>query len=313
MNASLPVTIAILGGLSILLLCSALFPVFFRSRTPELRQRLDKAAPGETSAKQKRLGMGQHVAQWLARLGRALGPKEADRVDRTRLALTHAGLRSPGAPLVFQGVKAGLTLLLAGGGLLLRILVLPELPLHWTIVCVALPAAVGLLGPEMWLQRKVKARQQRAGDELPDALDLLVVCVEAGMGLDQAVYRVSREMHDSAPIMAHELRTLTLQLRAGRPRQDALRGLARRVGLDDLNSLATLLIQADIFGISVAHTLRVYADALRTKRHQRAEEKAAKLPVKLLIPMITCILPALFIAIMGPAGIRMLDVMSRMR
>ncbi|MGE4292474.1 MAG: type II secretion system F family protein [Desulfovibrio sp.] len=317
-NQLFPLLIAGLGTLAAFLLVSAALSALSTSRTGKLRQRLEAATsetpPGgaERSGGQ-RPGPLRGVANLLSSLGDKLGPKEEERVDQTRLALTHAGLRNPNAVLTFQGVKAGGTLLLAGTGLLVRVLALPDLALHWSIVCVALPAAVGLLGPEQWLRGRVAARQQRAAEELPDALDLLVVCVEAGMGLDQAVYRVSRELARSAPVISSELKTLTLQLRAGKPRQEALREMARRVGLDDLNSLATLLIQADIFGISVAHTLRVYSDSLRTKRQQRAEERAAKLPVKLLIPLVTCILPALFVAIMGPAGIRMADVLGKMR
>lgn len=310
----IPLLIVALGAISVFLLSSGALSAFSANRSERLRHRLNATTPGASDDHAgDRDGALRQAAQLLASLGDKFGPKEEERVDQTRLDLVRAGIRGPNAAMTFQGVKAGATLLLAGSGLLVRILALPELPLHWSIVCVALPAAVGLLGPDFWLRQKVAARQLKASEELPDALDLLVVCVEAGMGLDQAVYRVSRELANSAPVISSELKTLTLQLRAGKPRQEALREMARRVGLDDLNSLATLLIQADIFGISVAHTLRVYSDALRTKRQQRAEEKAAKLPVKLLIPLITFILPALFIAIMGPAGIRMMDVMSKMR
>jgi tight adherence protein C len=310
----LPTLIVALGALSVFLLASGALSALRSGRSGELRRRLGATRPGGAGLDgEQRSNPLRDAAGLLASLGRKLGPKEEERVDQTRLSLIRAGMRGPNAVMTFQGVKAGGTLLLAGGGLLVRLFALPELPLHWSIVCVALPAAIGLLAPDYWLRGRVAARQQQAAEELPDALDLLVVCVEAGMGLDQAVYRVSRELASSAPVISSELKTLTLQLRAGKPRQEALRDMARRVGLDDLNSLATLLIQADIFGISVAQTLRVYSDALRTKRQQRAEEKAAKLPVKLLIPLVTCILPALFVAIMGPAGIRMVDVLSKMR
>ncbi len=141
-------------------------------------------------------------------------------------------------------------------------------------------------------------------------MDLLVVCVESGMGLDQALDRVCVEVNTSAPIISSELKLLTLELRAGKSRTSALRSLSTRVGLEDLNSLTSLLIQADAFGISIGRTLRVYSDAMRTKRSQRAEEKAAKMPVLLLLPLVCCILPALFITIMGPAVMLFIDTFA---
>ena len=130
------------------------------------------------------------------------------------------------------------------------------------------------------------------------------------MGLDQAVFRVSHELRAGYPVMSEEFRQLNLELRAGKSRRDALKNLAWRVGIDDVNSLTALLIQSDLFGTSIAQTLRVYADAMRTKRFQLAEEKAAKLPVKLLLPLIFFILPPLFIVIVGPGVIRLMTVMG---
>ena len=253
------------------------------------------------------------LSKVLSVLGEKLGPKDDEQLTKTQMALLQAGIRKPNAGMLFQGAKAMGTLLLAGTALVIRSLFLPDLSLVWSIILVLGPAAVGCYGPELWLRMKTSKRRERLSDELPDALDLLVVCVESGMGLDQAIHRVCTELYRSAPLLSSELKILTLQMRAGKPRQEALRDLSRRVGLDDLNSLCTLLIQADVFGISVSKTLRVYSDVLRTNRYQRAEEKAAKLPVKLLFPLVFFILPALFVAIMGPAGIRMMGVMSSMK
>jgi tight adherence protein C len=145
---------------------------------------------------------------------------------------------------------------------------------------------------------------------LPDALDLLVVCVEAGMGLDAAMNRVAEEMELANKPLSDELQLFNLELRAGKLRQEAMKNLAQRIDLEDMNSLVTLLIQSDRFGTSLAGALRVYSDSFRTKRYMMAEELAAKLPAKLMIPLILFIFPGLFAAIMGPAIIRLLEVLS---
>jgi tight adherence protein C len=172
---------------------------------------------------------------------------------------------------------------------------------------------LGYVLPAFWLSRATSKRKTTIVKEMPDALDLLVVCVEAGMGLDQAINRVSEELKVSAPVICSEFRTLNLELRAGLKRADSLKNLAMRIGLSDVDSLVALLIQADLFGTSVTQTLRVYSDTLRTKRYQRAEEKAAKLPVTILIPLILFIFPALLIVIVGPAAMQLMDMFTRMQ
>ena len=243
-------------------------------------------------------------------MGTKIGPKDEEEITKTRSALIQAGLRSPNAHIKFQGVKGALALVLTGSFLVARFLFLHDMEMAVTAMCAVGLAAIGVYGPELWLKKKISARQLAVSNELPDALDLLVVCVESGMGLDQAIERVQYETRESGPIISLEFKLLNLELRAGKSRIDALRSLSDRVGQDDLSSLTSLLIQADTFGISVGRTLRVYSDAMRTKRSQRAEEKAAKLPVLLLLPLVTFILPALFIAIMGPAVILFIDIFA---
>ncbi len=252
----------------------------------------------------------QKFVDFFGQLGSKIGPQETVEIDKNRLALVQAGLRKPDAYKIFQGVKGGLAIAFAGVFLLIRYLFYPDMALISTIFGVILLAIAGIYGPELWLSRKIAARKLAVSDELPDALDLLVVCIESGMGLDQAIDRVCAEMSSSGPIISAEFKLLTLELRAGKARQEALRSLAERVGLDDLNSLTSLLIQADAFGISVGRTLRVYSDAMRIKRSQRAEEKAAKMPVLLLLPLILFILPALFVTIIGPAVIMFADTFA---
>ncbi|MBG0788981.1 MAG: type II secretion system F family protein [Desulfovibrionaceae bacterium] len=246
------------------------------------------------------------------RLGTRIGPTESEEIDKNRLRLVRAGLRKPDSYKVFQGAKGCLALALSGGFLLLRFVIFTDMTIATTAFVFVALAALGVYGPEYWLSKKINKRRLALGDELPDALDLLVVCVEAGMGLDQAIDRVCHEMATSGPIISSEFKLLTLELRAGKARTEALRSLAERAGLDDLNSLTSLLIQADAFGISVGRTLRVYSDAMRLKRSQRAEEKAARMPVLLLLPLVAFILPSLFVAILGPAVIMSIDMFAAM-
>ncbi|MGD9306593.1 MAG: type II secretion system F family protein, partial [Desulfobacterales bacterium] len=158
--------------------------------------------------------------------------------------------------------------------------------------------------PDIWLRQKTDKRKERLLKALPDALDLLVICVEAGMGLDEGVNRVAQEIRLTSPDLSDEFKLLNLELRAGKERPDALRNLALRTDIEEMKNLVTLLIQADKFGTSVATTLRVYSDTFRTQRMQKAEELAAKIPVKLVFPLILFIFPSLFVAILGPAVIR---------
>jgi tight adherence protein C len=167
----------------------------------------------------------------------------------------------------------------------------------------------GYLLPGMVLARKAKRRAHRIRLALADMLDLLVVSVEAGLGLDQAIARVSAELTFAYPELSDELRLINLELRAGKARSEALRNLADRTGVEDLSSLVTMLIQTDKFGTSVAQSLRVYSETLRTKRRQRAEEAAAKTGVKMVFPLVFCIFPAIWVVTIGPAAIRFVTVL----
>nr|WP_321259157.1 type II secretion system F family protein [uncultured Pseudodesulfovibrio sp.] len=253
-----------------------------------------------------------NLVNFFGRLGSKIGPTEVEDIDKNRMRLIQAGMRAPDSYKIFQGIKGCLALGLAGGFLFFRFLLSPDMSVVATAFFTVLLATIGVYGPEYWLTKKIARRKLTVSDELPDALDLLVVCVESGMGLDQAIDRVCHELRRSGPIISSEFKLLTLELRAGKARTEALRSLAERVGMDDLNSLTSLLIQADAFGISVGRTLRVYSDAMRVKRSQRAEEKAAKMPVLLLLPLIAFILPALFVTILGPAVIMSMDMFSAM-
>jgi tight adherence protein C len=180
-----------------------------------------------------------------------------------------------------------------------------------TLVMTVFCALLGFYLPDVWLNRKAEERRQRILRSLPDALDLLVICVEAGMGLDSAISKVAQELEIGNPELSDELHVMNLEQRAGKQRTDALRNLALRTDLEEIRSLTTLMVQTDKFGTSMADALRVYSDSYRTQRYQRAEEAAAKLPVKMVIPLVFCIFPSLFLVILGPAAINIYRVLIK--
>ena len=232
-------------------------------------------------------------------------PKSPKEMGQLRLRLTQAGFRRPEAMTIFFGIRVFFALGLFGL-FSTSIITRPNL-------LVALGGlAIGYILPGMVLARLAKRRAHRIRLSLADMLDLLVVSVEAGLGLDQALTRVGQELAFAYPELADELRLINLELRAGKPRSEALRNLADRTGVDDLSSLVTMLIQTDKFGTSVASALRVYSDTLRTKRRQRAEEAAAKTGVKMVFPLVLCIFPAIWIVTIGPAAIRFVTVLFPM-
>jgi tight adherence protein C len=169
----------------------------------------------------------------------------------------------------------------------------------------AAPATIlGFLVPDLLLGRAMANQRRAIQQALPDALDLLVVCIEAGSSLDQAILKASEELEIAYPAMAKELRTVATEIRAGKPRLEAFQNLAKRTKLDDVRALVAMLIQTDRFGTSIAQALRAHADTLRTKRRHRAEERAGKVGVKLVFPLLLCLLPALYVVCLGPVAIR---------
>ena len=215
-----------------------------------------------------------------------------------------AGYRGDKGPLIFFGVKFFLVLLLSFLFLLIKLFFIPTMAsLHFMVLCI-LAALLGFYIPNLWLRIIIDRRKEKITEGIPDALDLMVVCAEAGIGLDAAINRVGEEIKLSNKPLSEEFKLMSLELRAGKPRREALKDLAMRTDLEDVNSLASLLIQTEKFGTNIAQALRVHSDSMRVKRFQRAEEVAAKLPVKLLFPLIFFIFPSLFVAILGPAAIR---------
>jgi len=183
------------------------------------------------------------------------------------------------------------------------------MPTSQFILVSAILLVVGFYLPNLFLLVKISGRKEKIQKGLPDALDLMVVCVEAGTGLDAAIQRVGEEMKMTNSVLSDEFRLMGMELRAGKQRQEALRNLAMRTDLDDVRSLTTLLIQTDKFGTSLGQALRVHSDSMRTKRFQRAEEIAGKLPVKLIFPLVLFIFPAMLVVVLGPAAIRVYRVL----
>lgn len=237
-------------------------------------------------------------------LGSFANPKKSANISEMRIKFLRAGIRHENAMPIFWGIKLLLVVVLPLIFVICRISIFKLMSYQATVAFGVLSALLGFYLPDIWLKYRADKRKQKMLEGLPDALDLMVICVEAGMGLDGAINRIAREIRLNSPVLSDELNFLNLELRAGKLRQAALRNLALRTNLDEMNSLVTLLIQTDKFGTSVANALRVYSDSFRTQRYQKAEEQAAKIPVKLIFPLILFILPALFVAIVGPAAIR---------
>ena len=227
--------------------------------------------------------------------------------SRMRIRFLRAGIRRKNAGTIFWGAKGFFCIFLVAVFFISRVTVLKVLNNQIAVGLAVLIALVGFYLPDLWLTIKSNSRREKLLEGIPDALDLLVVCVEAGMGLDGAIHRVAEETTLTNPILSDEFKLLNLELRAGKSRQDALRNLALRTNIDAMNSLVTLLIQTDKFGTSVAKALQVFSDLFRTQRYQKAEEFAAKMPVKLIFPLILFIFPSLFVVILGPAAIRIYE------
>jgi tight adherence protein C len=266
--------------------------------------------PSEQNPSAKNGGKLQsRVLNFLGSLGKRAASEKSSDYPQIKMRFLKAGFRRANVPAVFWGTKTLLAIGLPVAFLLTRFTVLKIFSLNGTLaICLCL-ALFGFYFPDIWLRIRTARRREKMIKGLPDALDLLVVCVEAGMGLDSAISRVGEEIKLSNKTLSDELKLLNLELRAGMSRRAALRNLALRTDIDDVNNLVTLLIQTDRFGTSVSKALRVYSDTFRTKRYQRAEEIAAKIPVKLVFPLILFIFPSLFVAIMGPAVIRIYEVL----
>jgi tight adherence protein C len=275
-------------------------------RLEEFREPNGRRGDGRSVSKRTD-AMSKLLQKASPKLSAPLQPKTEAEVGKLKLKLGYAGFRSETAPSVFLGLKAiclGLGFFIGGGTMWFSKGATTE-SFMYTIAA----AGIAFYLPEVVIWFMKKSRQDNIFFGLPDALDMMVVCVEAGLGLDQAMRKVSEEMKKTYMVIAEEFGLCNLQLQMGRSRNEVLHELGSRTGVDDLKALAAILIQADKFGSSVAQALRVQSDSMRVRRRQMAEEKAAKTAVKLIFPLVIFIFPAIFIVLVGPAAITMVNEM----
>jgi len=278
----------------------------YRKGRCELRKRIKEMEEGIRSEQKLDILyiIRNHLLNTVRSLGYLVKPKSEGELSPLRKTFLKAGYRRENAIIIFFGVKTSLAIMFPLLFFLIKLLIRMAIPSFYFFLIPVILIMVGFYLPNFWLQMKIARRKEKIQEGLPDALDLMVVCVEAGTGLDAAINRVGEEMKLSNKVLSEEFRQMGMELRAGKDRRDALKNLALRADLEDISSLVTLLVQTEKFGTSLSQALRIHSDSMRTKRYQRAEEIAAKLPVKLVFPLILFIFPALFVTILGPAVIK---------
>jgi len=276
---------------SIALAIGLVASLVFRWSAPESRELRKLASRGDRRVLAN-MELTEIAAPWVRHF-QQVAPKSPKEMSKLRRRLTAAGYRSLTVAIVYGAAEIILPFLV--GGSLLLVLGFSK----WYVAM--LGAAMGYVAPSMWLGRQTALRQKQIRNGLPDALDLMIVCIEAGSGIDQSLVKTSDELDISYPALAEELRLITTEIRSGKPRLEAFKNFASRTKVDEVRSLVAMLVQTDRFGTSIAQALRTHAEVSRTKRRQSAEERAAKIGVKLVFPLVFCLFPGLYVAILGPA------------
>ena len=307
-----PIFLGILAVLSLGMIIYSLLP----HKEDKRRKVIDRLQNQAHSAARKDSKSAQHktsaAKNLLARAAPALSrpsmPQSEEARSNIRLKLANAGFRGQQTPAIFLASKTALGVVLAlaglGGALALRLSGRNVLGLT------VFAGAVGLMLPNLWLALAIKGRKEKINHGMPDSLDLMVVTIEAGLGLDAALQRVSDEMKSVHPELAEELILTTLETQMGLSRSESLHNLALRTDVPEMKSLTAILIQAERFGTSIAQAVRTHADSMRVKRSQQAEERAAKTAVKLILPLILFIFPALFVVLAGPAMMKLFETLT---
>jgi tight adherence protein C len=280
---------------------SATYVVFERRSSASLRRRLAGAPDVSVGLSESPMDNEQSAAA-MKRVATFI-PKSPKEMSKLQRRLAAAGYHQPSHALTFAFSEIIVAL---------TFFALPVLVVGFRrgVMFGAVAAIVGYMLPSFYLERKVKRRRRMIQNGLPDALDLLIVCLEAGLALDQAIIKCAEELQIAHPALAEELRMVNVECRAGKPRIEAFKNFASRTKVDDVRSLVAMLVQTDRFGTSVAQALRTHAEVSRTKRRQRAEEAAAKLGVKLVFPLVFCLFPAFYVVVLGPAVIKFRDAFS---
>lgn len=274
-------------------------------------------APSKTAQRLQALAGPAGKSQWTATIIKIAGPfaklsTPTGDWDKSpiRVKFFNAGIRNADASLVYFGAKTLLPLLFAG---IAYIALSPNSQPGITLLLyIMLSALVGCYLPNLLLHWKIQTRKREIFENFPDAADLMLVCVEAGLGLDAGLTKVAEEMQIQSVALAEEMHLTNLEMRAGGTREKSLRNLALRTGVEEIGTFATMLTQADKFGTSIGDSLRVFSDELRHKRQMRAEELAAKVPTKMLLPLVVCIFPSIIMVIMGPAIIQIIRTIGPM-
>lgn len=313
MQPTTDLSLIISGSIGASILLAAVAATWLvRLRNPahrRLQTMIDQAGAAPGGQKLEAPNLGQLIVNLFSRFSKSNGRKKNWQEAKVRRDLVTAGFRSPAAVNIFIALKVVSALLTPVAVMASPLSQKFTGPMLIAILLGA--AALGLVLPSFILDKIGLARREKITKELPDVLDLLVISVEAGLGLDAAINRVAQELSSSSPIMAQELVLMGLELRGGIPREMALNNLAARCDVEDVSGLVSLLNQADRFGVSIGRSIRIQSDAVRTRRKQLLEEKAAKIPLKLLFPVLFLIFPAIIIVISGPAILRVMDTIIK--
>ena len=284
---------ALFGAVAV---ASGSIAAFALNRTAPGRRRLRTLTTGEKSLVKTTGTLTPTMAPIVQRLASFI-PKSPKQMSRVQKRMAHAGYHGLGPAVALTACECVLPVISGGAAFFL---VHGDLKLVLTLF----GAMVGYVAPGLVLRRLIARRQKLIQNGLPDALDLFIVCLEAGSSLDQAILKSSQDLDVPYPPLAEELRVITTEMRAGKPRLEAFKNYASRTGVDDVRALVSMLVQADRFGTSIALALRTHADSSRTKRRQRAEERAQKIGVKLVFPLVFCLFPAFYVVTLGPAVIK---------
>ncbi|MCS7157270.1 MAG: type II secretion system F family protein [Blastocatellia bacterium] len=303
--------IALMTFLTVMFLVLAVYYAL-APQAPPVMERLEQLKEQRTirvvsSAEERKASWGRWARQLLQSVGQRFGSTKRSN-EALRKRLMRAGFYGEMAVANYNGIRlalaVGLPLVFTG------ILTLWNISIVGLMFALPVLALIGLSAPSLVLDSMITRRRERIQRSLADAVDLMVACVEAGLSINAAILRVSQELKTAHPDIAQELHLCALEIRAGKPRDEAFRALGERTGVKDMKALAAMLIQTERFGTSIARALRVFADSLRTKRRQRAEEAAAKTTIKLIFPLVFFIFPAILVVLLGPGLIRIMETLG---
>jgi len=307
----------VLGGLGFLLILGVL-PILMRKQADPMAKFRDQAKPsaaGKEAGAKKSLRYGGKGSDRLDKFATFLEPKTEEEMTTARMRMTRAGYRGRNAVRTFHAIQftLGLVCLTIGVGYALFASMSEGISTTKLILSVLVPGAVGYYLPKYWVDKRVTSRQGEIQNGFPDALDMLLVCVEAGQSLDQGIIRVSKELHAGYPALAEEFEIVAQEVKAGKEKTAVLRAFGDRAGVQDVSSFVTVMIQSQTFGTSIAEALRVYASEMRDKRVMRAEEAANKLPTKITLGTMMFTVPPLLIILVGPSVYDMMQMFQNFK